>query len=880
MGEIFYLDFKSDGFGKVLISEPIGFSSTSFELRQKEKGYGRDISFAGGESQFEFSYYRDHYLYKLLYYYHRFGFESKVNLIIEIAGIENIVGELDFATAVTDDLQYFKCNVIQDTSLQVIKRRSKVKVDMFSDKDLDGNVIDKAPTTNVLVKAKAVYQDGKWEQVNTYDKGLDSRSSYGGAGDDNTSWYFVNPCVNMTDTDLIGMTTFYSDTQVDTEREDYPSFCDFQVLKASQNLNNVNIDIKDVIIALNTVKGNGGNGYVDLKTYIQYGLDFPTATKIVLPLNAHLVENQSFNGTLNFNHTIPSLKRGESVWIFFEFKVRQSTELALLNAFFRCNTTISGMKTTITAESTSYNSITKAVRLNDVQKQIIKSYAGLNVLAPRYEPNGEFYDTFLLNGNLLRSITDKPFEISLDDIEESLTEHNASYEVNDRVFFGTYPDFYTNTECGFFDNTQFSQFSKKFNEKHSINTFNFKYKAYQALKENEQPNSDDTIHGETTMLLGNKMVENTKAVNVEWIRDSFLIDEARKKSIEITTGTAYQNDSDLFALDCVKNEVDLSYTEASELNHEWNAEYNKLTLRSNETLNFKIIGVFEGTPFEIKAPDKNTGFYTVLKVSSQELQLTWVSGGAMTTNNNGVRYTEYTYLIPKEEIPYVSRTTEGISTTSEIKSPETFANIMYSVKRNIINYYNSYLATCNLYHKEKAITTTAYKNNGLATIVVNDVTTVENQEIVPSGIILSPMLYNDIIFANVEFEDYLELTKNIRSKRGFIRCIDNNDRVIKIYPVNMKWDVLSKELNIKAEEKYEPIDMTITNQNKIITINGETQLINLLWKIEDDKLAVFDMNRERLFNPVFWDSVKINNGIPASITELESWMSLLGTKII
>jgi hypothetical protein len=846
----FYLHFLSDGFGKVEISEPIGMSSTSFELRQKEKGYGRDISFAGGETQFEFSYYRDHYLYKLLYYYHRFGFESKVNLIIEINGIENIVGELDFATAITDDLQYFKCNVIQDTSLQVIKRRSKVKVDMFSDKDLDGNDIDKAPTTNVLVKAKAVFQESKWEQqiVNTV-----TTTNLGN---------FINVAQSLTQYEI-----------EDTYTPSFPNSTngnDFLLLTAKNNIRSLRINISNLkgIITQETGTGDSNLGiHLDIKK----GLTYATSELIADIRNVLIKNGESVEFNINTIIDIPELKRGESIWIYlFIGQILAYKITAIVNT----------CQISITAESTAYNSITKAVRLNDVQKQIIKSYAGLNVLAPRYEPNGEFYDTFLLNGNLLRSITDKPFEISLDDIEESLTEHNASYEVNDRVFFGTYPDFYTNTECGFFDNTQFSQFSKKFNEKHSINTFNFKYKAYQALKENEQPNSDDTIHGETTMLLGNKMVENTKAVMVEWIRDSFLIDEARKKSIEITTGTAYQNDSDLFALDCVKNENDLSYTEASELNHEWNTGTSKLILRSNETLNFKIIGVFEGTPFEIKAPDKNTGFYTVSKVSEQELQLTWVSGGAMTTNNDGVRFTQYTYLIPKEQIPYVSRTTEGITTTSNIKSPETFANILYSVKRNILNYYNSYLATCNLYHKEKAITTTAYKNNGEATIVANDVTTVENQEIVPSGIILSPIMYNDIIFANVEFEDYLELTKNIRSKRGFIRCIDNNDRVIKIYPVNMKWDVLSKELNIKAEEKYDPIDMTIIKENKIITINGEVQLYNLLWKIEDDKLAVFDMNRERLFNPVFWDAVTINEAFAPTITVLEEWMALLGTKII
>jgi len=164
MGELFYLNFKSDGFGKVEINEPIGFDACDFQLQQKDKGYARDISFSGGENNFEFVDYRDHNLGQLLYYAHYFGFESKVDLIIQISGIDNIIGELDFATAITDDLTYFRCKVIQQSDFQIIKRRKAIKVDLLSNRDVNGNSIEPLVPQNTLLLAKPVAQKSEWTQ--------------------------------------------------------------------------------------------------------------------------------------------------------------------------------------------------------------------------------------------------------------------------------------------------------------------------------------------------------------------------------------------------------------------------------------------------------------------------------------------------------------------------------------------------------------------------------------------------------------------------------------------------------------------------------------------------------------------------------------------
>jgi len=354
--------------------------------------------------------------------------------------------------------------------------------------------------------------------------------------------------------------------------------------------------------------------------------------------------------------------------------------------------------------------------------------------------------------------------------------------------------------------------------------------------------------------------------------DSFLIDEARKKSIEISKGTSYQNDIDIFALDCVKNEEDLSYTEASELNHTWDGV--NLVLRSDQTLNFTIIGIFEGTSFEIKSPDKNTGFYTVSKVSPQELKLTWVSGGAMTSGSDGARYTSYTYTIPKAQIPYITRTNEDVI-TNEIKSPETFANLRYSIKRNIMLYYNEYLATCNLYHKDKAITNTTYYHNGKAVTEYARIAVTENQNIVPSNPILNPNMYNEMVFSNFYFDEFLSFQTKIRSKRGYFRTIGNDGNPIKAYVKDLKYEPLKKELTITAKGKYDPIIMTIVKQNKLITINNETTLYLIDVEVKEDKLYVYDSNRQLLYKPVFYNMVSINGTTTESLKIFNEWIALL-----
>ena len=858
MGEVFYLDFKSDNFGRVKIDEPIGFSSVDFNLNQKEGGFARDISFNGGEAPFEFVDYRNHYLDQLLYYYHFFGFESKVNLVIEKEGVSNIIGELDFAKAESDDLEYFKCKVIQQSAFQIIKRRRDIKVDLLSDRTVDEEYIAPLVPKNTLLISKPVFQESTWEQIEDYSVLLSTGIFI---------FTSINPCQNLVKSDLENSGSWFE------SRSDLGE-SDFLLINALDNLKNINIDISGLDMSYLTSVNGTGDGYVDFAFQIKYGTTIEEAEAKTL-INSFNRENETYSFKGDFIQTIPSLKRGDSIWISLNFKVRESSIFP--GALFRVNLTVKGLKINISAESSSYSSITPSFRLIDVMSQVIKSISGLDISAPRFEALGQFYDNRIFNGNFLRRVDNEPFYVSLEDIEKSITEMNGDYEIssNGTVFFGIEEDFYTPIESGFFDKTQFSEMSKTFNEKHSINKFTYKYSDFQALKEKDEPNTADNIHGDTEWVLANKMVENKKEVEVKWIRDAFLIESNRRKSIEISDNTASQDDDKIFCIDIVNTVSSRFFEEVSTLNHVYNQGTNQLSLISDGEVNFSAIGVSVGSAFEILATDKNIGSYVVDFVETNSIKLTKISSGVIGSGNDGIRATNYRYEITQELIPFTMRTNEDFTSFDNLKSPNTYANLRYSVKRNILNYYNSYLATCNLYRKEIAISNSFYKNNGkCSTTYLND-TVIEDESFKPSNPILSPFIYNDIVFSNVEFEDFISLQNNIRVNRGYIRSIDNNNNVIKLYPMNMSYENLSKQLTIKGESKYEPSGMTISKQDKIITINSETKVLNLSYEIVSEKLYIFDEVRQRLYNGVFWNLVSVNEAYPENLSQLEQWLDLL-----
>jgi hypothetical protein len=863
----FYLNFKSDNYGKKKIDEPFGTSNIKFSLKQKTDGGGmaRDISFSGGNIEFEFTNMRDHQLKKLLYYRRKFGFEAIVVLTIEIDDDNKYNCDLDFATSETDDLTYFRCKGIEDSKLQIIKSRKKVKVDVTADLDIDGNFIGGLIPQNMLLLAKPVIQTSKWDLPQS------------GMIHDSLLVY-SNFSYNLTKSDI--------ENSLSPSFDNYPNINSFQnavnklvFIEAKNNLKNVNL-LFDVNIDFiyKTLNNNASDNCTLRLSWLAFKDTYISPNPYVgdtifsHTFTGDVDQSISINQIINANIGI-ELLRDYKLSLFWEIEKNILTtgdvDHRPYAVFNKCDVSVS-------AQSTAYNSISKSLRLVDVMRQVIKSISGLQINAPRFEALGQFYDNRLINGDFLRGIEKNGFKISLEDIENSLPEFKGDYEIGSdgKIFFGIESDFYQNNEIAFFNNTQFSKMNKTFNPKYTVNKFGFKYDDYQSLKENEEPNSADEIHGESEFVLFNKAVENEKKASVKWVRSAFLIEATRRKALEITEETASQDDDTIFCVDSIDTSFVNQFTETSLLQHTYDASNNRLILKNDGTINFISLGMELGGVFVINEVLQNEGTYTIFSITKTTLELIKTLG-TNTSASDGIRNTKYTYSLSIDFVPFTNYTNQGFSETSGLNAAESYSNRRYSIARNIDSFWKSYLATCNLYQNTKEVKKTVYKNNPDYTAKYNDIKLREGDNLLPNNPILSPELYNDVVFKNVEFEDFISLHNSIRSNRGFIRAIDNNEKVIKLFPVDMDYSLKEKELIIKAEEKFEPTYMTILSYPDYIIINSETRVLALKWEIVADKLYLFDENRYRLYNGVFWFEVSVNGAIPNSLSQLEEWLNLI-----
>lgn len=858
----FTLNFLSDNYGIKQIDEPFGTSDINFSLKQKDGGLGRDISFSGGEIQFEFTHMRNHELKQLLYYNRKFGFESVVVLTIEVDALNKYTCDLDFATAETDDLEYFRCKGIEDGKLQIVKARKSVKVDLLSDVDVDGNYIGALVPDNILLLAKPVIQKSVWKQSEPINK------TFVSYGQDSAQISLVNTIEESGIENTLSPFMDYQETSTNTSViSNYDVYNPLILLEAQNNLKDIKVAIKGLSLSMI-------GGFTNKSLFISTSNNglWTSGSGTTYKLEQVLTGGDLVVVNKDYFIEIPAMDRGAKLAIFAtavsKITVPSSTPVATTVINMSLSENIS-----ITSESTAYNSISKSLRLVDVIRQVVKSTSGLQINAPRFEELGQFYDNRLFNGNFLRGITNKPFYVSLEDIEKSLPEMRGDWEIGSdgKVFFGIESDFHTNNEVGFFNNTQFSEMNKTFNPKYKINEFSFKYTNYQSLKENEEPNSADTIHGESRFVFFNKQVENKKEVEIDWTRDAFLIESTRRKALTITKDTASQDDDTIFCIDTIDTTFDNTFTEATQIEHLHNNETGRLTLRNDGSVNFISLGITVGSSFKIHTVDLNSNNYIVFAVTQNSLELT----GSSVVLGNGNRLTKYSYTLPISLVPFTNYTNQGFTETSGLGSADNYSNRRYSIKTNIYNYWQSYLATANLYWKNLPLKNTWYKNNGNYTAKYNGIKLTEKADFVPVNPILSPVLYNDVLFKNIHFPEFIILQNLIRSQRGFIRTIDNNDTVIKFYPIDVEYSLLEKELKIKGEEKFEPTSMTISTANDYILINNETRVEFILYEIKNEKVYIYDTNRYRLYNGVYWMELSINGAFAETKDILKTWLDLL-----
>lgn len=878
----FYLNFKNtDSFGRLQITEPVGFDGASFVIEQESKRYGRDAYKINEEINLTF--YKGNFepsemqqlpngtvSYHLTQGYDwlkevidEFGFEADVDFEIELNGVLFIPSNLDFQTCETDGFTYLSCKAVQEQSKQLIKRRADIETNIFSDEDLDGTPVTPATTENILVKAKPITQISKLEAKEmSYNE-----PSFGFQNFVGTSLFRNLTAYDIDDT-FTPFLDFYQAQLVNEPNflETYRS--DISVIKAQTDLSNIVINIKGLSLT----------AIADDPVYVTKELTVNHGTSYVSGEFETIVLESTQDNILNivnqdYEVNIPFVPSGGFIYIHFYMLGLTPSGGVTPVGNFSLNVTSGNLE--IKATSTAIDTVVKGVRYIDVIKANLKRINGYDVFAPRYDVGGEYYDQFAFTGNLIKQRDDVAFSVKFKDLMEDLQELNADYQITDKLYIGQYLDYYPNKEIGVFLTAPDDSFKFSFNERYAINEFSFKYQTYE--QDDSEENTTDAIHTDTQWLLSNLQVENSKEINIKYIRDAFKLEKTRKDASKDTTSTS--DDDKMFLLDVVRLAPSSRGGFSALMTHNVNDDGQVQLLKDANLPSWAVLGFGVGSQFFINTDDNN-GEYEVAEIENTIITLNPINPS--TQSFTGESYTEVEY--PYTNVAWVNRTNEGLVFSENLLNAENYANLKYSIKRNLQT-WKPYIDTALMYKPNGTFKNTYFKDNGDAitrfdweTTNIQEDATITKDEL--TNKVITARLYETRLVA--PYNDMVNVINAIDTVNadntigGFIRCIDNNGKVIKLYPQKLDYVPSTNELTLTGEERYEGDGVNIVITNDIVTINEVGYDINELsspfYEVEGDYLKIYDVNKLPVINPTKYMYVTVNGQTFDSSSDLFDYL--------
>ena len=739
------------------ILEPIGFDASNFVVEQKKDGYARDIFYGNSEASLEF-----HYEYGIndlptgleliLAQENANGSESDVNYVLQKSGVDFTIGQLDFASAETDYKSYFKCSVIQNNDRSIIKKREKIKVDLFATEDLDKNIIEPINTSRFLLRAKPIDRISEWS-----DNGEKSYNT----GEN----FYLFPWPRLKEYDITESWTPFEQLGQNVR--------DFKIVKAQNQLTNITLNL-----SLKFKCTSVYNAFIQVRLFNQALNTFVDIASIPLPNAINIVHDVSHS--VQFNRAIEP-----GIFLLVYVEIQQYRNFIVYEGNLNLKATETGI-----------DSVIEAVRYIDLIKQIYKATAGFSVNAPKYDIGGEFYDNFCFSGKLIRQIINEPFYSTISDANESLIELNADAELvgNKMVNIGQYVDFYKPVNMGIY--LMLPEASAKFtkNEKYLINKFSFGYDKYE--NDRDEEGTIDAIHTDSEWFVPNDNSINEKNVKVNYVRDPYFIESVRRRATEKKT-TSNTSDDDIFIVDGIELAPGTTNTISGLFNVQISNSQNTFKILANDNFRWDLLGFQVGNTMTV-IYNEVTYNLQVSAIESSIVTLTWPTPITF----NGETYLTITY--PLSGVNLVIRTSEGLSFTENIVNAEKYANMRYSIKRNMFHWY-PYLATVGKFIPTKEITNSYFKSNGNAVIKFNNESQSikENAPIPISDLsgykILSQNIFETTIV--IEFEDMVTLMSKIQTERGYIEVDDQSGNIIKGYIVNLSHTWATNECKITLEVK-------------------------------------------------------------------------------
>lgn len=878
------LNFISGGHGVIEIDEPINFDGANFVVMQEDKRYGRDVSFAGEEVDFTF-YNQEQVIGnvfpRLVEYYQRYGFESEVQYILSEGDVDYVVGTLDFETAETDLLLYFSCKVIQETNQAIIKRRKDVKIDLFSDIDLDENAIEPVSTSRILFKAKPVARESEWQDRQPF-------WAYTGNFNTGTGFHVLNqnPLAILTATGIRNSLSFLENILPTFAGSPtfLADFYNFPYIDAIDDLSDVFINVKDLALSyfiqvgvdfndpsalpfpltgevefrlrwyLFPIGDDGQNALDSGSENIPYTLEF-IGTENIDRFNSANLSGNADRYDLSFEDyefTIPSIPRGHRLAMCF-FVGRSFTLVEWLDGAIN-----------IQSKATAIDTVVEGVRLIDAMRQVVKSInPTFNFSAPRFDVGGEWYDNFVFDGNRIRGLQ-RAYIMSFKDITEHLQEFNCDYQIDDNsISFEKYDDFYADDEIAVYDIAPNETFKSNFNPRYSIISLLFNYKTFD--QDEDDDDTIDAVHTNTELFFRNRNVENVKEISLPFIRDVFMGETTRIKGISTKPTTSLSQDDKTFIYDVVPLPINSTKVYSDIFSHGVNTD-GQLRLLNNGFFDWGVLGFNVGATFDILTT-QNAGTYIVNQITQNILTLDPVSANPVNLDQVLTRI-EY----PLSDVILQIRTNEGFAQVENIVAPEDYANLAYTPKRNILNNWHPYISTANKYRNQN-VRVQYHKNGGdLITRLESETVAIQENEPITTftNAILDPIILTTKVIA--DFTSFWQLQDRLKERKGYVTINDNTGRSRKIHPMKLDFSWADNLLEITGELRKESLILNITKTDDTYTLSrdGYVDITSTVldWDSENGYIEFIGQNSLSLTERIRFDLVSVNGTTYDSIVDL------------
>ena len=855
-----YLNFLSlPGIGTIQIEEPDGFDGSSYKVKQADGKFARDIIIANEETEITFTRgfferlsinqtlpsgsiidYASQGFDYLLDVFNNDGWEGKVEYIIERNGITFVTGVFSYYTSVVE-FDNIKVKIIQNTNREVIKRLDDTDIDAFNDTALDGRIITRCETTNILLKAKPIVQNSKWtNETKVY--------SFTGAGNAFSPFrQIVNSEINNT------LTPF--DDYIKWNGTGSNPFINFNYIKASTLLSNTTVTFNLKGVA-NRVGGHLTPNKISLYCFkcreVDFSANWLSATSIYdidLSVNTNVV----FNNTVSVN--FENIEIGERIYcIFFYSRISEGGDISI--SFEDSDLSIIG-------DSTAIDTVINGVRLIDLARHNTKSLADVELIAPDYDLGGEHYDNFAFNGLLLGQITTKPFYNKFKELFNFGMETCSDYQINpDNVEMLPYSEFYNDINMATFEQVPSYESTSRFNKRYSLKTAEFKYKKSSSERETNAENSIDDVHTETQKFITDTVDTNLK-VEINHIRSSYLIEDARSRAFDNSETKSLQNDDNLFLLDCVTLAPSSKGGFGAVLLMRILDNGNLQILNNNLdgdgiAFNWSILGFNNASIFTIISGE-NVGNYNIITtiIGGAPISVIELEPIAFTPAFDGEAYIVMSWFL--SNVNYTNRTNEEFTFIEGIDSPTNYSNLNYSWARNIEK-WEAYLATATKFKPNDFIKTASFKINGsLVTRKIGETEdVVDSADIVNSDIasskILNPYLHTVKVYA--DFEEMVQLIDDVQNVKGYVTVTLEGGKVIKGFIKEMDYVWVTEELDLILEEKFisdfmeiEPSGVTDFYYGTKIGLNS--------FQVNNIFVSLYNSNDELLFNPTRFTNIKI-----------------------